>query len=161
VNYLALLGWSPGEGEEVVPLAEMARRFDISRVSHSAAVFDMDKLAWINRHYIKAAAPGRIASESMRFFLEAGYVMAARDSASMFVESLLPMAVGSVDRLAEIPARVAFLFDWNPAVAAQLVQNEPEGVRAVEAFAEAVEGKHLDDRDAFRAAVAVARDRSG
>ena len=47
VNYLALIGWSPGEGEELLPLDELARRFDLSKVAHSAGVFDEDKLAWV------------------------------------------------------------------------------------------------------------------
>ena len=45
VNYLALIGWSPGDGEEILPLDEMARRFELSAVSHSAGVFDEDKQA--------------------------------------------------------------------------------------------------------------------
>ena len=61
-NYLALIGWSPGDGEEVLPLDELARRFDLAAVGHSAGVFDEAKLAWVNRHYLKAAAPDRLAT---------------------------------------------------------------------------------------------------
>ena len=68
VNYLALLGWSPGESEELVSVREMARRFDLGRVSHSAAVFDLGKLAWMNRHYMKEATPARIAREAFVHF---------------------------------------------------------------------------------------------
>ena len=53
------IGWSPGEGEELLPLDELARRVSTSRtVGHSAGVFDDDKLAWVNRHYLKHVAPG-------------------------------------------------------------------------------------------------------
>ena len=55
LNYLALLSWSPGEGQELVPLADMAKRFSLSDVGHSASVFDEEKLAWVNRHYLKEA----------------------------------------------------------------------------------------------------------
>jgi len=44
-NYLALIAWSPGEGQEVLPLDELARRFELSSVAHAAGVFDEDKLA--------------------------------------------------------------------------------------------------------------------
>ena len=66
-NYLALLGWSPGEGEEIVPLAELARRFRLEDVGHSASVFDTEKLAWVNRHYLKAACarPARRAGAAV------------------------------------------------------------------------------------------------
>jgi len=53
VNYLALLGWSPGGGDEVLPAPELARRFALEKVGHSAAVFDSEKLAWVNRHYLR------------------------------------------------------------------------------------------------------------
>ena len=66
MNYLALLGWSPGEDEELVPIEEMARRFSLSDVGHSAGVFDQEKLAWMNRHYLKeadaCAARGRVGA---------------------------------------------------------------------------------------------------
>ena len=72
LNYLALLSWSPGgsgragaaestAGQELMPLAEMAKRFSLSDVGHSASVFDEDKLAWVNRHYLKGADPERLA----------------------------------------------------------------------------------------------------
>ena len=54
-NYLALIGWSPGDGEELLPLATLASRFDLAAVGHSAGVFDEAKLAWVNRHYLKSA----------------------------------------------------------------------------------------------------------
>jgi glutamyl-tRNA synthetase len=160
VNYLALLGWSPGDDEEILPLAEMAPRFDLSRVSHSAAVFDVAKLAWINRHYMKAAAPARLVSDVLPYFQREGYVAGDGDAARAFVESLLPMAVGSVDRLEEIPERVAFVFGWKADEAVRLVGEEADGARAVAAFADVVNGP-LRDRDAFRAAAAVVRERTG
>src|SRR6476646_8613580 len=57
VNYLALIGWSPGHDEEVLPIEEMARRFSLDHVGVSAGVFDEEKLAWVNRHYLRAADP--------------------------------------------------------------------------------------------------------
>ncbi len=122
VNYLALIGWSPGasarirDDEELLPVDELARRFAIEDVGHSAGMFDVEKLAWMNRHYMKVAAPGRIAAESMRYFLARGYVRKRTDAALEYMSSLLPMAVGSVDRLEEIPERVQFVFEFDAAV---------------------------------------------
>ncbi|GMA50485.1 glutamate--tRNA ligase [Alicyclobacillus contaminans] len=53
VNFLALLGWSPGGEEEIMSLEEIAERFDLDRVSRSGAVFDADKLRWMAGQYIK------------------------------------------------------------------------------------------------------------
>ena len=77
LNYLALLSWSPGENQEVVPIREMAKRFSLSDVGHSASVFDEEKLAWVNRHYLKDADPERLARLSMPYLERAGYPSAA------------------------------------------------------------------------------------
>jgi glutamyl-tRNA synthetase len=53
VNYLALLGWSSPDGEEVLSAEEMIERFDLDRVSHNPAAFDVQKLEWMNGHYIR------------------------------------------------------------------------------------------------------------
>ena len=161
VNYLALLGWSPGEGEELVAASEMAKRFDLAKVSHSAAVFDTDKLAWINRHYMKEAPAARLVTLAAPYFTSAGYVDELTPVAHAFLESLLPMVVGSVDRLEEIPARVAFLFDWDAAAAARMVASETGGAAAVEALSAVVGDAPFVDREAFRAAAQTARERSG
>jgi glutamyl-tRNA synthetase/nondiscriminating glutamyl-tRNA synthetase len=160
-NYLALLGWSPGEGEEIVPLAEMANRFALEAVSHSAGVFDPGKLAWINRHYLKEAEPARLVRESLKYFARAGYARVGTDASLTYLESLLPMAIGSVDRLEEIPERVHFVFDWNAARAAALVRAEPEGSRALAAFASAIASAGALDRERFREAVARTRQSTG
>jgi glutamyl-tRNA synthetase len=160
VNYLALLGWSPGDDEEILPLADMARRFDLAHVSHSAAVFDVAKLSWINRHYMKAAAPARLVDGALPYFEQAGYVTAVTEEARAFVEALLPMAIGSVDRIEEIPERVAFVFAWEAEAAAALVRGEQDGPKAVAAFAD-VAPEPMADREAFRAAALAVRERTG
>jgi glutamyl-tRNA synthetase/nondiscriminating glutamyl-tRNA synthetase len=161
VNYLALLGWSPGEGEELVNVREMARRFDVTKVSHSAAVFDVGKLEWINRHYMKEAAPARVARESLAYFVRAGFLTHGTDASLGFVATLLPMAVGSVDRLEEIPDRVAFLFSWQAPDAAALVRREADGLRAVQAMDEEVRSAGALTRETFRAATVRVRERTG
>ena len=87
-NYLALIGWSPGEGEELLPLDELARRFRLEDVGHSAGVFDVEKLAWVNRHYLKAAAPARLAELSVPHLQAAGWLTrAARRRTSTFLDA--------------------------------------------------------------------------
>jgi nondiscriminating glutamyl-tRNA synthetase len=166
VNYLALIGWSPGGDEELLDIGELARRFAIEDVGHSAGVFDPEKLAWMNRHYMKVAAPGRLAAESMRYFLQRGYVTRRTDQAADFVASLLPMAVGSVDRLEEIPDRLRFLFEFDagaalskPEVAAVL--HEPGATEVIAALAEELRDAPRLDRDGFRAAANRVKGRTG
>lgn len=162
VNYLALLGWSPGEGVELLPMASMAERFDLSRVSHSAAVFDVDKLAWMNRHYMKAAEPERLVRDCWRYFERAGFARFETPAGRGYVASILPLGVGSVDRLEELPDRVRFIFAWTPDEAASRVAAEPDGARVAAAFADVLAGESpLLEREAFRAAAARARELTG
>ncbi len=53
VNFLALLGWSPGGEEELMSLTEIAEKFDFDRVNKSGAIFDVDKLKWMAGQYMK------------------------------------------------------------------------------------------------------------
>jgi glutamyl-tRNA synthetase/nondiscriminating glutamyl-tRNA synthetase len=155
VNYLALIGWSPGGDQELLPIGELARRFAIEDVGHSAGVFDQEKLAWMNRHYMKEAAPARLAAESMRYFVARGYVKRRSDEAVEYVSSILPMAVGSVDRLEEIPERVRFVFEFDALSAMSRsevahVLREPAARSVISALAREIDAPILD-RDAFRA----------
>src|SRR6516225_7710654 len=110
VNYLALIGWSPGNGDELLPIDELARRFSLEGVGHSAGVFDEEKLAWANRHYLKLADPARLAALSVPFFRQAGVEMTPTLDGVGFLASAIPIASTSVDRLDQVPARLAWLF---------------------------------------------------
>ena len=55
VNFLALLGWSPGGDDEILPLEEMVRRFSLEAINRKSAVFDVRKLEWMNGRYLAAA----------------------------------------------------------------------------------------------------------
>src|SRR4029077_18717623 len=67
VNYLSLIGWSPGGGDEILPIEELGGRFSLDTVGHSAGVFDEKKLAWVNRHYLKTADQARIAELAIEY----------------------------------------------------------------------------------------------
>src|SRR4051812_40332801 len=165
VNYLALIGWSPGGDEELLPIQELARRFALEDVGHSAGVFDQEKLAWMNRHYMKEAAPARLAAETVRYFIGRGYLRRRTDDAMDYMMSLLPMAVGSVDRLEEIPDRMKFVFEYDPAASlaraeVASVLHEKGAREVIAALPEAIETT-LIDREAFRAMANRVKERTG
>jgi nondiscriminating glutamyl-tRNA synthetase len=156
VNYIALIGWSPGDDAELLSIRELARRFSLERVGHSPGVFDEEKLAWVNRHYLKMADPVRIAGLSVPFFLEAGVPMMPDDRGMRFLAGAMSIATSSVDRLSQVPARLAFLFDYDAARALgdPQVRDEMrgEGARAVAAaLSEELAAAPRLDRDGFRA----------
>ena len=61
VNYLLLLGWSPGENREIVKIQEAVKIFNIKDANKTAAIFDWDKLNWINNQYIKDTPTEKIS----------------------------------------------------------------------------------------------------
>jgi glutamyl-tRNA synthetase len=72
VNYLALLGWSPGDDREMVSRAEMIDLFDLARVSSNPAAFDTDKLTWLNERYIQSLDDDDLAARCVHVLVEAG-----------------------------------------------------------------------------------------
>jgi glutamyl-tRNA synthetase len=72
VNYLALLGWSPGDDREIVPREELVAAFDLERVSSNPAAFDVEKLAWMNNHYIQRLDDDDLAARCMHPLTESG-----------------------------------------------------------------------------------------
>jgi nondiscriminating glutamyl-tRNA synthetase len=175
VNYLALIGWSPrgsaagrsgGDESELMPIEELARRFSLDRVGLSAGVFDEEKLAWVNRHYLKVADPLRLAELSVPYFVAAGVPMKPDAHGLEFLAAAMPIASGSVDRLNHVPARLAFLFEYDPArtLSDAHVREElkSDAARAViAALAEELASAPRLDREGFRAAANQVRARTG
>jgi nondiscriminating glutamyl-tRNA synthetase len=172
VNYLALIGWSPRHGtassdaDELLSIDELARRFSLEGVGHSAGVFDEEKLAWVNRHYLKAADSARIARLAVPYFVEAGVPMAPAAGGIEFLAGAMAMATASVDRLNQIPARLAVLFDPNVSRALDTpgIREEmnAQGARAVvSALAEELAASPRLDRDRFRAVASQVKARTG
>jgi glutamyl-tRNA synthetase len=166
VNYLALIGWSPGNDDELLPVDELARRFSLDRVGHSAGVFDEEKLAWVNRHYLKMADSVRIAALSVPFFKAAGVPMAPNARGLDFLAAAMAMATSSVDRLNQIPGRLSLLFhyDAGEALAQSGVRQEmsSDGARAVAvALAEELASAPRLDRDKFRAVANQVKSKTG
>ena len=163
-NYLALIGWSPGENEELLPLGELANRFRIEDVGKSPGVFDPDKLAWVNRHYLKAATPDRLAMLAVPFLERHGWAPQPTAAALAFLAQAVPAAAASVDLLEQVPARLHFLFDYSAArtLADPAVRAEAAAARNVlDALADEMGSVGpLIDRETFRAVATRVRERT-
>ena len=75
INFVALLGWNPGEGstQEIFSSEELIEKFDLSHVHKAGAVFDIKKLDWINSEYIKKLSIDDLYRETESFFKEKGF----------------------------------------------------------------------------------------
>jgi len=119
VNYLALLGWAPSGGtREIFSPQELFREFTLERVTPSPAVFDMEKLYWLNRHYIKESPVGRIATLAVPFFVQAGLLPATmNDATRVWFERVIALLAPSVDHLDQLPDRAGSIFGFDAAAA--------------------------------------------
>ena len=67
VNYLSLLGWSPGDNKEFMSVEEIVKKFSLKRINKTGAEFNLDKLRWINGEHIRNLAPDEFAKIGMDF----------------------------------------------------------------------------------------------
>jgi glutamyl-tRNA synthetase len=111
VNYLALLGWSTGTEDEVLSLPEIIDRFDIAAVHKGGAVFDRDRLEWLNGQWIRRLEPDDLI-DRLRPFLEADLIAGRIDRMPTDDElrSLLPVVQERLPTLGAIGELVGFLW---------------------------------------------------
>lgn len=108
-NYLALLGWSPGEDREDITMQELVELFEVHDVHSSPARFDMKKLEAINGDKIRALAPEVFLNWSLPFLKDAGVIKGSTEEIEL-VKKALPIIQERIVKLAEIPAMLKFLF---------------------------------------------------
>jgi glutamyl-tRNA synthetase len=72
VNYVALLGWNPGDDREFFTLGELCEAFDVDGMSKSPAIFDVNKLTWMNAEYVRRLSPEAFNAYAMPYYEQAG-----------------------------------------------------------------------------------------
>ncbi|MCI8527201.1 MAG: glutamate--tRNA ligase [Oscillospiraceae bacterium] len=103
VNYVALLGWSPGGEREIYSLPELAEAFDLKGISKSPAVFDKQKLTWMNAEYLKAMAPEDFYQAA------APYLKAAVQNPAIDLRKVAALVQPRCEVLTDLAERVDFL----------------------------------------------------
>ena len=114
-NYLALLGWSPGDDREILPIEDMVAEFRITDVKASPAFFDVKKLDAVNAEYIRALPVATFVRESLPWLETDPPWPPERFDLAVF-ETVAPLIQERVRTLAEVPAMVDFLFLEEPAI---------------------------------------------
>jgi len=110
-NYLALLGWSPGDNRELFTLAEMAAEFDLAKVNKNPAQFDVRKLESINGDKIRALEPADFAARITPFLAGAKLVATpASDAEARLIAASAPLIQERIATLTEAPEMLGFLF---------------------------------------------------
>ena len=105
VNYLALLGWSYDDHTELFTREELVRHFDLGRVARNPAMFDQEKLDWMNGHYIREADLDRLADELRKRLADMGI-----DADRELVREATPLVQERSRTLEEAASMLRFLF---------------------------------------------------
>jgi glutamyl-tRNA synthetase len=136
VNFLAFLGWSPGTEEEIFSLPELADRFEIEKVHKAGAVFDLDRLNYLNGLYIRSLTDAQLAERLAPFL--------PRDADPATVEGLVPLVRERMVRLSDVTELAGFLFQTDADVASQYDAEllYPKGRGASEAATALVAARH-------------------
>ena len=114
-NYLALLGWSPGDDRENISMKELTELFTVEKVHSSPARFDMKKLEAINGDKIRALPLEEFASWTIPFLKKADVITGSDDEIALVMKAL-PLIQERIVKLDEAPALLKFLFVKNFAV---------------------------------------------
>lgn len=123
LNFLVLLGWSAGdENRELFTLPELIERFTLKGITEHPAVFDYEKLRWMNGHYIRHAEPGRIIGMCLPYLRKAGLISeapapdandaekAAYQKEMEYVRRVIPLEIERMKILSEVTELVGFFF---------------------------------------------------
>jgi glutamyl-tRNA synthetase len=108
-NYLALLGWSPGEDRENITMRELTELFTVERVHSSPAKFDMKKLEAINGDKIRELTLDEFLDWSLPFLKKTNVITGSEEEIAL-VKAALPIIQERITKLSEIPAMLKFLF---------------------------------------------------
>jgi len=110
-NYLALLGWSPEEEEEIIPMEKIVASFSLERVSKNAAIYDTKKLTWINGHYLREGDLDRITRLALPF-LQAKSLVPDRltDKDYIHIRAVIEAVRDRVKTLAEVADAASYFF---------------------------------------------------
>ncbi len=140
INYLALLGWSFDDRTNIFSVEDLIEKFSLDRVGRNPAAFDVDKLEWLNGHYIRSKSPAELAELLVPYCVAEG-IPADSDEGRATLEAVTPLLVERMKRLTEAPPMVRFLFaEVTPDdKAAKAIEGQEEYLNAVADRLDAVE----------------------
>ncbi|MGC9365702.1 MAG: glutamate--tRNA ligase [bacterium] len=107
-NFLALLGWSPKQNEEIMDMKQLIERFSISGITIHPAIFDLDKLIWINSQYI-ASLPGEDLFNLAEPFMKSAGIDTS-DIDLPYAEQAFDLLKSRLPTLQDVPERVGYFF---------------------------------------------------
>lgn len=112
INFLALLGWSPPEDKEIFDMEYLIENFSLERVSKNPAIFDIDKLNYINSQHIKLKSLDELTQMCIPYFIEAGYINEDEAKSKFeWLKKIVKSVYEGLDYLSQIKDRVDIFFN--------------------------------------------------
>jgi nondiscriminating glutamyl-tRNA synthetase len=149
-NYLTLLGWSPADGKtEILSTEQLVQQFSLDHIIKSAAVFDPEKLNWLNRHYLKQLPLAKLAEMAVPFLVDAGLVAEPVTPPAMeWLELVVESVINKIDYLSQLPDAVRLIFEYDVRKAAEQLGavESPDNAPARQVL-KRVTSKILEERD--------------
>lgn len=112
-NYLLLLGWSYGANQEIVNIADVIKKFEVKNINKTAAVFDMDKLNWLNAQYIKKYDSLELTELLAPHLIEAGFIRKENFNREEIL-SVVKLFQGRISTLSDFVKWADFIFLKEP-----------------------------------------------
>jgi glutamyl-tRNA synthetase len=110
LNFLALLGWAPGEDREIMTLNEMVAAFSLARVSAKSAVFDETKLEWMNGQYLQQLSSDAILPEVMSIWAKSGIQIADSGDDKIYARTVIGLFKERSRKISEIAEKSNYFF---------------------------------------------------
>lgn len=143
LNFIALLGWNSGTEQEIYTLPELVNQFTLDNVHKAGAVFDIDKLDWINGVYIRKMSIDDFYAQCLPYLVKDGLISVVNDKITVtateekvkpvFIKDILTLEQTRVKRLGEVPEALAcFLTDKLEYEAKQLIWRKANADQTME-----------------------------
>ncbi len=165
LNYLTLLGWSPEGEKEIFTLEEAVQEFNLRRVSKTAAVYDVQKLKWMNQQYMMALPLEKVAKEAAPFFVQAGlFEQVPADQAQAHFFKIVDMLRPRVHTLVEMADAAGYFYHPVKEYEEKGVNKsfvKPNAVEILGICRKAIAGAEPFDHDTLEAAFRSAAEQAG
>lgn len=112
LNYMALLGWTPPSGKEILSLEEMIKEFDLSDVNSANPIFDITKLEWMNGEYIRKTQNSKLKTQILEYLMDiSGGSLKKEHPTEEEIEKVIPLIRDRIKTLSDFVPLTDFLWE--------------------------------------------------
>ncbi|HEV8130178.1 MAG TPA: hypothetical protein VGQ81_02925, partial [Acidobacteriota bacterium] len=160
-------GWSPPqEGQEILSLAQMAQHFSLDRVSKSPAIFDPEKLNWVNRSHLRLYSMPQLVDLVRPFLVKAGRIPDQKNpELDRFIEMILEATINHLGRLEQAVSESRLVFDFplqNLSPGSEMFQLlAPEAISVIQSFYRHIENIEELDVETYRKIANIVKTETG